>query len=225
MKKRILVHTVAEAPPDQCRLTPKMLARALAAFVLLALLSGCTSEGTKPVAPAKEEPKGPELSTGRIAFQRMFAAARGWARDAQPYRIESYTTADGNGHDGKAALWRASFASPSMRATKPWVWSGSMAPDAPSRGVNPGTEDAYSPANASTQIFDSLFLKIDSDQAFATAQKHGGDKVLEKTPDNPVTYVCDWNHNTNELVWHVIYTGKLRVAVNASTGEFIRVEK
>jgi len=37
--------------------------------------------------------------------------------------------------------------------------------------------------------------------------------------------VCDWNHNTNELVWHVIYTGKLRVAVNASTGEFIRVEK
>ena len=93
------------------------------------------------------------------------------------------------------------------------------------RGVNPGTEDSYSPANAQTQIFDSLFLKVDSDQAFATAQKHGGDKVLEKAPDTPVTYVCDWNHNTNELVWHVIYGPKLRVAVNASTGEFLRVEK
>jgi hypothetical protein len=74
------------------------------------------------------------------------------------------------------------------------------------------------------------FLKIDSDQAFETAQKHGGDKVLEKAADTPVIYVCDWNHNTNELVWHVIYGAsregaKLTVSVNASTGEFIRVEK
>ena len=74
------------------------------------------------------------------------------------------------------------------------------------------------------------FLKVDSDQAFAVAQKHGGDKILEKDPATPVLYVCDWNHNTNELIWHVIYgnsreTAKLTVAVNASTGEFIRVEK
>jgi hypothetical protein len=45
-----------------------------------------------------------------------------------------------------------------------------------------------------------------------------------------VIYICDWNHNTNELVWHVVYGAaregaKLTVAVNASTGEFIRVEK
>jgi hypothetical protein len=74
------------------------------------------------------------------------------------------------------------------------------------------------------------FLKIDSDQAEQTAQKHGGDKVLEKAPNTPVTFVCDWNHNTNELIWHVIYgasreDAKLTVSVNASTGEFIRVEK
>ena len=223
MKKRILVHTVAGTAPDQPCPVSKKLATTFLAAALLASLAGCTSSN-KPAPPPKEEPK-TELLTGRIAFQKMFVAARGWARDAQPYRIESYITADAKGHDGKAALWRASFGSPSMRATKPWVWSGSIAPDAPSRGVNPGTEDSYSPANASTKIFDSLFLKVDSDQAFTTAQKHGGDKVLEKAPDTPVTYVCDWNHNTNELVWHVIYGPKLRVAVNASAGEFLRVEK
>jgi hypothetical protein len=113
---------------------------------------------------------------------------------------------------------------------KPFFWSGSNAPDAPSRGVSPGNEDTYNPGNASTQVFDAAFLKVDSDQAFATAQKHGGDKILEKDPSTPVTYVCDWNHNTNELTWHVIYgvsreTAKLTVAANASTGEFIRVEK
>ena len=80
------------------------------------------------------------------------------------------------------------------------------------------------------QTWDIQFLKIDSDQALATAQKHGGDKVLEKSPDLAVTYVCDWNRNSNQLVWHVIFganreSSKLTVSVDASTGAFIRVEK
>jgi hypothetical protein len=202
----------------------------IAVIVVLALLAGCNSEPGKPAESAQPEVKPAELLSGRAAFQRVYVAARGWARDAQPYRLQSWPTSDGNGHDGKSPLWRASFASPSQRAVKAYTWSGSAAPDAPPRGVSPGTEDSYSPTNSSTQIFDIAFLKVDSDQAFATAQKHGGDKVLEKASDAVVTYVCDWNRNTNELIWHVIYgpsrdSAKLTVAVNASTGEFIRVEK
>jgi hypothetical protein len=198
--------------------------------VMLALLIGCSSESNKSAEPAKPETKGPELITARSAFQKVYVAARGWNVDAKPYRIDAVATSDGNGHDGKWAVWRGSFASPSRRSAKAYTWSGSAADGAPSRGINPGTEDSYSPSNSSTQVFDMAFLKIDSDQAMATAQKHGGDKVLEKAPDTPVIYVCDWNHNTNELVWHVIYGAsregaKLTVAVNASTGEFIRVEK
>jgi hypothetical protein len=198
--------------------------------IMLLFLLGCTSEPSKPAEEAKPEVKTAELLTGRAAFQKVYIAARAWARDAQPYRIQSIFTTDGNGHDGKWAVWRSSFASPSQRAVKSFTWSGSVAPDAPSRGINPGTEDNYSPTNSSTQIFDIAFLKVDSDQVFAAAQKHGGDKVLEKAADTAVTYICDWNHNTNELVWHVIYgpsrdNSKLTIAVNASTGEFIRVEK
>ncbi len=204
--------------------------RAALALALLALLSACSSESSKPAEPAKPEPKKPELITGRSAFQKLYIAARGWAPDAKPYRLDSSATSDGNGHDGKWAVWRAGFASPSRRSEKSYTWSGSEAEGAPSRGVNPGIEDSYSPSNSNTTVFDMAFLKKDSDDAFATAQKHGGDKILEKAPDTPVIYVCDWNHNTNELVWHVIYGGsregaKLTVSVNASTGEFIRVEK
>ena len=195
---------------------------------LLMLFTSCTSEPTKPAEPPK--PQGPELLTARSAFQKLYLAARGWNQDARPYRIESIATSDGNGHDGKWAVWRASFASAAQRSEKSYTWSGSAADGAPSRGINPGTEDTYSASNASTQVFDMAFLKIDSDQAAETAQKHGGDKVLEKAPDTPLTFVCDWNHNTNELIWHVIYGAsregaKLTVAVNGSTGEFIRVEK
>src|SRR5258708_16285831 len=198
-------------------------------MMMLALLTACSSDSDK-TEEAKPEVKGPELITARSAFQKLYVAARGWNQDARPYRLESVATSDGKGQDGKWAIWRCSFASATKRSAKTYTWSGSAADGAPSRGVNPGTEDSYSPSNSSTQGFDMAFLKIDSDQAFATAQKHDGEKVLEKAPATPVIYICDWNHNTNELTWHVIYGSnregaKLTVAVNASTGEFIRVEK
>jgi hypothetical protein len=196
--------------------------------ILLGLLTAC-SDSTPP-AETKPEVKGPELLTARSAFQKLYIAARGWQPDAKPYRLESVPTSEGNGQDGKWAIWRCSFASAAQRSAKTFTWSGSAADGSPTRGVNPSAEDSYSATNSSTQVFDMSFLKIDSDQAFTTAQKHGGEKLTEKTPTAPVIYILDWNHNTSELTWHVIYGSRregapLTVAVNASTGEFIRVEK
>ncbi len=178
----------------------------------------------------KPQPKPAEFVTGRAAFQKLYIAARGWARDAQPYRLESMITDDSKGKEGKSAVWRAFFASAPATRSEAYIWSGEEAPDAPSRGINPGTEDNYSPTNTSTQIFDVAFLKMDSDKALEVAQKHGGDKVLAKAPDTPILYMVDWSKPTRELIWHVIYgnnqyDAKLKVAVNATTGEFIRVEK
>jgi hypothetical protein len=210
----------------------KKLWSAVSGMLLLSLMlfAACNSEPSKPVAMEKPQPKGPELSTGRTAFQKMFVSARGWARDAQPFRLESQTNSDSKGQDGKSAIWRASFASPAQHGLKPFTWSGTNASDAPSRGVSPGSEDSYSPSNSSTQVFDMAFLKVDSDKALEVAKKHGGEKVLEKTPETSVFYVLDWNHSSNELTWHVIFGDnrdqpKLRVAVNASNAEFLRVEK
>jgi hypothetical protein len=202
--------------------------RLLLALFCTAWMAGCNSEPAKPAE--KPQPKPPEYITGRTAFQKLFISARGWARDAQPFRLESQPTSDAKGADGKSGVWRGSFASAQQHGVKPWAWSGTDASDAPSRGVNPGSEDNYSPDNASTSVFDMQFLKVDSDKAFETAQKHGGDKILEKAPDTSIIYILDWSRPTNELVWHVYYgpsreQAKLRVQVNATTGEFIRVEK
>jgi hypothetical protein len=202
----------------------------LIAVAALLLVTGCSSEPAKPAQAEKPQPKPTEFETGRVAFQRLYVAAHGWARDAQGYRVESQLSADSKGRDGKADVWRASFASAASRGVKSYLWSGTDAPGAPSRGVSSGAEDNYSPANSSTQIFDIGFLKVDSDKALETAQKHGGDKLLEKDPDTPIIYVLDWSRPTSELIWHVIYgtsrnDAKLTVAVNGTTGDFIRVEK
>jgi len=202
----------------------------LMATLSLTALIGCSSAPTKSTPAEKPQPKGPEFALARTAFQKTYVAARGWAPDAKPFRLESVNTTDSTGKDGKSSVWRASYASAAQKEVKPYLWSGTDAEGAPARGVSFGSVDSYNPTNSSTVIFDIAFLKVDSDKALEVAQKHGGDKLLEKTPDLPVWYVLDWNRATNELVWHVSYgesrdTPKLNIAVNASTGDFIRVEK
>ena len=113
---------------------------------------------------------------------------------------------------------------------KMFMWSGLVGPDAPEQGITFTTEDTWNPANTSTQPFNIGFLKVDSDTAYQVAEKNGGSKLTSKDPKQPVFFVLDWDAPKNELVWHVIYgasqdESKLRVAVNASTGEFLRVEK
>jgi hypothetical protein len=191
------------------------------ALVALALMTACSSTPTKPAET--EKTKAPEPITGRSAFQKCYVAARNWARDAQPFRLESQLAEDSKGREGKSLAWRTGFASPTERhATRPYTWANGE--------VSFGVEDSYSPANSSTTVFDMAFLKVDSNQALETAQKHGGDKLLAKAPDTPILYILDWNRQTNELTWHVIYgtdpiSAKLRVAVNASSGAFLLVEK
>ena len=200
----------------------------------LALVAGCSSEAPeeqpKSAAPAKPAAKPPEFDTGRVALQRLYVTSRQWAPDVQPFRLESQYLKAVPAPEGKAGVWRASFASVARRAAKPYLWSGVTAEDAPERGITPGAEDDFNPLNQSTRPFDIAFLKVDTDQAFAVAQEHGGAAILKKTPDQPVSYLLDWDARKNQLVWHVIYgvargDAKLTVHVNASTGEFLRVEK
>jgi hypothetical protein len=192
------------------------------------MMAGCTSEPDKPVQ--KPQPSPVEFLTGRAAFQQLYVDARGWARDAQPFQLQSQVTSDSPGKDGKSDVWRAVFASPSQRSAKPYVWVGTDVLEGVSRGITPGPEDSYNPSNASTQIFDAVYLKVDSDEALRTAQKHGGDKLTAKDPQMPVFYLLDWSRSANSLIWHVIYgsnrgDSKLTVDINASSGEFVRVEK
>ncbi|MGA7294569.1 MAG: hypothetical protein WBW53_03215 [Terriglobales bacterium] len=185
-------------------------------------MAGCSSEPSKPATSETPQPKAPEAITGNSAFYKCYISARGWAPDAQPYRAESQLTAGFKGHDGKGGEWLAGFASLAQHSIRSYTWDNG--------DISHSVEDTYSPTNSSTQVFNIQFLKVDTDKAFDIAQQHGGAKLLEKEPDTPVLYVLEWNRQTNELLWHVIYgtdreTAKLRVAVNASTGEFARVEK
>lgn len=195
------------------------------------MLLGCSSPSGKEHsqgATGTQQPAASELETGRLALQKMIPPARFWAPDAQPVRINSEVLKDSNGHDGKSGFWRATFASAARQKAETFTWSGMSDPDTP-RGVDHGAQDSFDSSNRSTQPFDLSFLKIDSDKAFAVAQEHGGKKLLAKDPSAGVKYVLDWDPQSSQLRWHVLYSGndvsaKLAVVVNASTGEFLHKE-
>ncbi len=212
-----------------------MKIRALLLCFALCLLVSCSSENK--VAPAsssqpaaKPAAKEAQYDTGRTAFQRMYVAARAWAPDVQAFRLQSQFTADAPTAEGKSGLWRASFASPSRHLMKLFVWSGLVGPDAPEPGISFSAEDSWSAGNSATHPFDIAFLKVDSDKAYEVAQKNGGDKWTVKNPKQPVTFLLEWDATKNQLVWHVLYgddptAPKLRIAVDATSGAFLRVEK
>ena len=200
--------------------------------IAFSLIVSCSSEKKAETSQpaAKPAAKEAQFDTGRTAFQRMYLSARGWAPDAKPFRLQSHFTADAPTAEGKAGLWRASFASPSRRMMKLFVSSGLVGPDAPEQGVSFSAEDSWSASNNSTQPFDIAFLKVDSDKAYEVAQKNGGDKLTKKDPKQPVIFLLSWDAANNQLVWHVIYgekptDAKLRLAVDATSGAFLHVEK
>jgi hypothetical protein len=203
-------------------------------LLLLAVLALAACE-SKPAAtaPAAEQtkpaPKAAEYETGREAFQKLYIAAHNWSPDAKPFRLQSQYTAGDPATEGKAGIWRGSFGSVARSSMKAFQWTGLVGPDV-EQGISHGGDDSYSPTNTSTQVFDMVYLKIDSDKAFEVAQKHGGDKLTKKDEKIAVFYTLDWDKAKNKLLWHVAYgssgdDAKLRVVVDATEGTFVRVDK
>lgn len=211
----------------------------LLAMLVIAIIAGCSggnestgnggrSSSSKATPPPATKPT--ETETGRSAFQWTYISARGWTPDAQPYFEESHATQEVPGADGKSAVWTVRFGSVARNASRAFTWSGSDAADAPARGVSGSPEDSFSPSNRSTRTFDLAYLKVDSDQALAVAEKHGGDKLLKKDPKMAVYYRLQWDPSHNILVWNVMFGGtgndsKLNVQLDATTGNFVKIEK
>jgi hypothetical protein len=211
------------------------LAFAVGVISVAVLTAGCGSTENnggpeKPASPAPSQSKEPVLYTGQEAFNRMMGLALKWSADAQPARLESVLTTETTGQNGKSTVWRGFFASPRRRSVKTIVCSGSRRPDGPPFGVSAeGSEGAYN-ADAANLAFLPLLVKTDTDKAFEITRQHGGDAILKKNAQQPITYLLLKDRKQNVPVWYVIYgTGekdrKGISVINATTGAFISAGK
>jgi hypothetical protein len=212
------------------------LAFALSVISFAILTAGCNSTENKPKESTSESPAAqppaaaPVLYTGEEAFNRMLGLALKWSPDAQPARVESVLTSETTGQDGKSTIWRGYFASPARRAVKTIVCSGSRRPDAPPFGVSTeGADGAYN-AESAGLAFSQYLLKSDTDQAFAIAEQHGGEAIVKKDAQQPITYVLLKDKKQNVPVWYVIYGASEKDrkgigVINATTGGFVSAGK
>jgi len=211
------------------------LAFAVSVISVAVLTAGCGSTENsggpeKPASPAPSQSKEPVLYTGQEAFNRMMGLALKWSTDAQPARLESVLTTETTGQNGKSTVWRGFFASPRRRSVKTIVCSGSRRPDAPPFGVSAeGSEGAYN-ADAANLAFLPLLVKTDTDKAFEITRQHGGDAILKKNAQQPITYLLLKDRKQNVPVWYVIYGTSEKdrkgiSVINATTGAFISAGK
>jgi hypothetical protein len=161
--------------------------------------------------------------TGRQAFQRIYPQARGWAPDAQPLQISSLNLSGVKAGDGKAGVWQVIFVSPSRGKAKTYTYSavedGSL-----HEGVFGGQEEAYTPRSDSSP-FEMAAIKVDSDEAYATAVKNSAD-YIQKNPGKPVMFLMQLGKRFPDVTWRVIWgasvgTSDYSVFVDGSTGKYL----
>lgn len=192
------------------------------------MLAGCESPPSnqaKKEATALPEKKEPALYTASQCFPRMSDQALRWSRDARPYHLESNINKESNGQDGKATIWRASFASTSRQKLRTFTCSGSRLPDEAPFGISSSAEMTLTP-NAEAGMFDRSNVQVDSDAAYKVSLEHGGTAVLKKNAAQEVMYALAFDPTGKQLVWYVMYgqppDTKGVGVIDAASGKWVR---
>jgi hypothetical protein len=193
------------------------------------VLSAC-SDAPKPAATteaeAKKEPAAPVAPVpAKTAFWPMYMSARSWATDFSTLRIESKDVPGFKNADGKAAMWAATFASPSHSEFRTYTYSIAAVPPDIYKGVVVGGGMPWSGPSRNAMPIQSGDISVDSDAAYQTAAADA-DAWLKKNPDKKLTTLQLVNEFRFQApVWYFMWGDKkmgYAAFVNASTGKLLK---
>ena len=196
------------------------------AVLLILIAAGCSGtterKATKEVTPGPP----PEPVTARFAFQRMSIQARVWAPDAQPLRISSSNLKEVASTSGKYPAWRATFVSAQLKKARSFSYSVVDSPGNVHEGVLRGPEESWSGPTGQAQPFPQEMLKVDSDDAYATAAKESKD-FLRKHPDMPVHLLLEYTPRFPLPAWRVFWgqtlgSSQYTVFVDCTSGKYLQ---
>jgi hypothetical protein len=195
-----------------------MMRRCLIVPGLFVALTGCSS---RPQSAAPVKP--PEPVTGLHALYGMYAQARSWAPDIQVVGCQSIDITQVPSQPGKAPAWQAVFASPSLGRKRAYTYSVFDASTSLRKGIFPDSPTAM---GSDTRSFVPAGVRVDTDQAWETALKHGED-YAKKNPSMPVTYTLEMNRLTNSPAWRVIWgedvaASRFSILIDSATGEYLQ---
>ena len=193
-------------------------------LVVALALASCSEAPKTATEEKKEAPKALEPLTGRQAFQQMYIAARQWAPDCQPLKMQNINLTEVKAPAGKSGAWQCVFVSQGRARAKTYSWSAIEAEGNLHKGVFAGQEESYS-ASHQEQPFLIAAIKTDSDEAYKEAAEKAAE-YLKKSPNKPVNYALELTPRFPDLAWRIFWgesvsTSEYTVFIDASTGKYL----
>jgi len=201
----------------------------LAAVSFLAL-SAC-APSPKPATeseaakPAKPEPP-PEPVAAKTAFWPMYTSARNWTTDFVILKVDAKEVPGFKMEDGKAAMWEATFASPSRQEYRTYSWAAAAVPPDIYKGVVIGGPEPWNGTyTRSAMPIQVSEFSVDSDAAYQAAAADAA-AFLKKNPEKKLTAVELSNNARNQVpTWYFMWGDKklgYAAFVNATTGKVVK---
>ena len=197
----------------------------ISAIAIAALLvSGCSQSAT-PSGSSQSSTGGPagppELVTAKTAFWPMYKSALTWSSDAETLRISAREVPGFKNQAGKAAMWEASFGSPSKHQYRAYTYSiATVLPDI-HKGATAGLALPWGGQTRDAMPIDPTVFNIDSDAAYQTSAADAA-PWLAKNADKPLTSVeLGSTYAFKSPVWYISWGDKKAGyigLVNATSG-------
>ncbi len=209
----------------------RQCAAGMAGLAIL-LFAGCSRSNVQPAgtqssqAAAKAEAP-PQIVPGKTAFWPMYKAAHGWASDVIVLRLTAKELTGYKNQDGKAGMWEAVFASPSLHQYRTYTYSIADVPPNIFKGVDAGLAMNWGGITRDAMPVDLSLFNVDSDAAYKAA---AGDAAewLKKNPDKEVTTLeVGDTSRFNAPVWYVMWGAKkagYAAFVDANTGNVLKLK-
>jgi hypothetical protein len=199
---------------------------AMAVAVLLA--AGCSQTNKPSVMDESKAPApkvAPEPVTAKTAFWLMYTPARRWTTDIVVLRLTPKEVPGFKNEAGKAAMWEATFASPSLHQYR--VYSYSIATVAPEifKGVSAGIRVPWGGVTRDTMPIELGSFNVDSDAAYQAATADGA-AWLKKNPDRGLSAFALGNtYRFQAPVWYLMWGDKKSgyiAFVDANSGKLLK---
>jgi len=191
-------------------------------------LGGCSPSSTtaaSDVNAAKAPAAPPELVTAKTAFWPMDTAAVSWASDAVPLAMTAKDLAGFKNEGGKAAMWEATFVSPSLHAQKVETYAIATVLPSIHKGATAGLKQPWGGETQDVMAIDPSTFKIDSDAAYQSASEAAA-AWLKKNPDKTLTSIVLGNaQRFHGPVWAVLWGDKKSgylAYVDANSGKVLK---
>jgi hypothetical protein len=192
------------------------------------LITGCSQSATpaNDVQAAATNPSGPPaLVSAKTAFGPMYKSALAWSPDIQfitlaPQDLPGFTNAA-----GKAAMWEATFASPSKHQYR--VYSYSIATVQPEihKGTSANFAEPWAGASRDAMPIDLSFFTVDSDAAYQAASTEGAAWLAKNPGKNLSSLQLASTYRFQAPVWYISWGDKKNgyvAFVDATSGKIYK---